>query len=373
MTEDEQILAAALDSGRDVRVSLHEAAHAAVTYLVGGRVHGPVSIRECRRWGGVAYVDAPCFTTDRESVDLDAPLPLWPADVRRSLELSVMILQAGELAERCWLPAPARCRAEPELALEVAEVRAERAVQELDQRDRDLLALGDLEQTPEEAEAATDAARAFQKAWTLCPAAPDAVLAVLRSETRRLVLSWRCEPLLKALAAALLEHEELTAEDVLAIFEEADPQPEGGLMPALRKSKPLDGRGEPIQAGEKYVAWQGFVTADHIVPIECEAVAPDPRIDAAPGNWVPASLPRGNRPTVWDKLVAEVDAGVAAEAEQNRIKLSAPRPPKLYRLREDRVVDVAGRPVTYEKGSLASEHDDIIAHVGADYWEVVPE
>jgi hypothetical protein len=46
-------------------------------------------------------------------------------------------------------------------------------------------------------------------------------------------------------------------------------------------------------------------------------------------------------------------------------------PPRLYRLTADRAVDVAGVATTFERGSLASKGDPVIAAVGASYWEVV--
>ena len=92
---------------------------------------------------------------------------------------------------------------------------------ELDARDRELLEKGDLEKLPEE-EDGDDRSQAFESAWLLAPLATREMLAVLRSDTRRVIAAPRFGRLCRTLAAVLLEHPDIGREDVIAILEHAD-------------------------------------------------------------------------------------------------------------------------------------------------------
>src|SRR5215218_3613158 len=141
------------DAAESAPLAYHEAAHAVATVLLGGRLVGPVSVREALRWRGVAFVRPPTASAaDVARVDVSAPLALWPARVRRQHEADAMIAIAGAFGAR-YAP-PASRRAEANYVADPVDA-LERVVR-VSNRDARMLATGD----DPDAELATDFERA---------------------------------------------------------------------------------------------------------------------------------------------------------------------------------------------------------------------
>ena len=83
-------------------VAIHEAGHVAVAWRCGVRP-GPVTITP-GRWGGLTVHGAlPAISSrDLDRLDPDAPVPLWPATVRRSLDVAGLIAAGGQAAEEVF-------------------------------------------------------------------------------------------------------------------------------------------------------------------------------------------------------------------------------------------------------------------------------
>lgn len=88
------------------RVALHESGHAYVAWALGRTVTG-VTVVPGRRWGGTTHYGAPSPTRGRDWDRLDPTVSvvLWPAAVRRSIEVRALGAAAGVAAEDVlWWP-----------------------------------------------------------------------------------------------------------------------------------------------------------------------------------------------------------------------------------------------------------------------------
>lgn len=199
----------------------HEAAHAVATVLLGGRLVGPVSVREALRWRGVAFVRPPAASAAEVArTDVSAPLPLWPARVRRQHETGIMISMAGPVGARYAPPVGDRAEAgyfaDPVAA---AEAALERVVRVSD-RDARMLATGD----DPDADIRSDFESAHEAAAILTgPAGIEPLLRFLHAETEAFVASYGFLRRLRPLAEALLEREVISAAETRRILRAASP------------------------------------------------------------------------------------------------------------------------------------------------------
>ena len=82
----------------------HEAGHAVAAHMLGGSV-GPVSIRETRRWGGVAFVGGRRLRSgDLDDERLGLPFVMLPPRVGSRFQHEAVIALAGPLAEKVYGP-----------------------------------------------------------------------------------------------------------------------------------------------------------------------------------------------------------------------------------------------------------------------------
>jgi len=190
------------------RAACHEAAHAAMSYVLGVPLD-LVSIGPTARWGGVCF-SRPLRVCDE--LDVDRPLPLQPARLRRGIETRIMVALAGPLGELYARPKPAGYEP-PAPDEQVAHELAARLTGE----ERELLSCG------EEPGGQSDREDARRLAWALAGAEEaEALVSYLGVATRPLVLSARFRHLLEALAAALLEQEVLGGRAVRRILQSED-------------------------------------------------------------------------------------------------------------------------------------------------------
>ncbi len=60
-------------------ITYHDAGHAVAAHLLGGRITGPLSIRQTKRWRGVCHVRAPRLSSrDIDRIPFDLPLAVFP-------------------------------------------------------------------------------------------------------------------------------------------------------------------------------------------------------------------------------------------------------------------------------------------------------
>lgn len=115
-------------------IAHHEAAHAVVAFLLERRVH-LVSIRPTEAYGGVVVrAHGPRGHYD-ESL-LFRPTVLWPAKLRRELEVDIMIALAGDVGEELAL-GPRSGFGQPEHERQAES--ALRALSDLSRRERERL------------------------------------------------------------------------------------------------------------------------------------------------------------------------------------------------------------------------------------------
>ncbi|MBA3739204.1 MAG: hypothetical protein H0W97_11645 [Actinobacteria bacterium] len=206
-----------------VRTAHHEAGHAAMAWVLGRSV-GVVSIRPSEHvlglafWGPARRATVPAGVSTRPAV-------LWPADLRRSIETSILISLAGEIAERY---------APPQDAPRVT--RLPERVAPLTPRETSRLA---------DVEAAEIHQTDWQRAVELIDllADPDggsfghAYLEALAALADEIVRSPRFRALADALIPVLLGGEVVSARTVREIFRASDPEYRERPQPVAARSK----------------------------------------------------------------------------------------------------------------------------------------
>jgi hypothetical protein len=202
--------ARAADDVRRFRLAHHEAAHAIANYILrGGSTLRLVSIEGTATYGGIC-LSAPSRVGGLTVDDLDRPLPLVPARLRRVLETHVVATLCGQIAEDLVEP-EARRGSTP------AEEHAAEIVNLLTGRERRSL------EAAAESKGMSDADSAWRATWLL--AGGDlavAELALLRAVARVLVASPRFHRLLDALVPELLAHGTIGGRRAAAILKAAD-------------------------------------------------------------------------------------------------------------------------------------------------------
>jgi hypothetical protein len=200
-----------LSDERRTRLAYHEAGHAVARYvLCGGSSLRLVSIEATDRWAGVClHVPQRLNATPK---NLECPLPLMPARLRRILETDVVATLAGQISEDFVEPQSRR-------GSTPAEKRAKATVDLLTGRERRAL---DAASTRTD-EGLTDTELAFRGAWLLAGSRLAAAqLALLRAVALELVASPRFLRLLAALVPELLAYGTIGGRRTAAILRAAD-------------------------------------------------------------------------------------------------------------------------------------------------------
>ena len=87
------------------RTCLHETGHVLMARAFGWDI-GALTVTPGRRWAGCADLQPVRFDLDIvAAIDTTGPVPAWPEEIRRRLEGDVMVLLAGETAEKVLTPA----------------------------------------------------------------------------------------------------------------------------------------------------------------------------------------------------------------------------------------------------------------------------
>jgi hypothetical protein len=207
--------ARAADDLRRLRLAHHEAAHAIANYILrGGSTLRLVSIEGTATYGGIC-LSAPSRVGGLTVDDLDRPLPLVPARLRRVLETHVVATLCGQIAEDLVEPVVRRGSTS-------AEERAAETVNLLTGRERRSL------EAAAKSTGMSDADFAWRGAWLLAGSElAGAQLALLRAVARELVFSPRFLRLLLALVPELLAHSTIGGRRAAAILKAADTKGSG--------------------------------------------------------------------------------------------------------------------------------------------------
>ena len=212
MREDEQL--------QRLRAAYHESGHATMAYFL-GRPITLVSIRPTEHYSGVTRHGV-ITIPEADRAKLGLPVILLPTRFRRSIETSICIFLAGDVAEELAEPVvTAGYVPEPEREHESDAERTLRAVEELTARERERL--DELEGRTEPM--GSDEKNAWHDAWAVDGEAPGRYLEWLRAVTRSIASQPRFVGAVEALAAELLRREVVGGRRARQIIKQAVDQP----------------------------------------------------------------------------------------------------------------------------------------------------
>lgn len=217
------------DAEERERTALHEAGHAAVSYLCGFAGAGPVSIVPGKSYRGVCISGHVRRPSGREMETWGRPVPLQAAGLRRYRELAIMVLLGGLVAEETFRwAATGRGAESPEATVEAVMFRlalpelapagqppeapgeARPVAAGLPRREAELLAAAAADDLESDA---GQIARVLALTHPLSPggATASAYLRWLCAETRDMIRDPAGLAMVRALSAALLEAGTLSA------------------------------------------------------------------------------------------------------------------------------------------------------------------